>query len=278
MLRVLLELARGSNLPTAWSNVLAAWFLAGGTWELRLLWMLLGASLVYSAGMFLNDAADATWDRQHKKDRPIPSGRISVSAVWALGLAGLAGGSCIMELLGHADATWVLALVGAVLAYDLYHKPWAGSVLVMGSCRTFLYVAAASGAGGPTVQVWKWGIVLGIYVVALSLVARGEAKGSLTAGMRWLLYLLLLSPLWAALSFTSVEWLIPAAALVLLLSVALKELRRGGPAIGNAVGWLLAGIPLVDALAVGSAHLPLMLGLTVLPPVLKLWQRWVAAT
>jgi hypothetical protein len=45
------------------------------------------------------------------------------------------------------------------------------------------------------------------------------------------------------------------------------------------VGWLLAGIPLVDALALHpSAPLSIILALTALPPLLKLWQKAVAAT
>ena len=35
MFRAWLEIARLSNLPTAWSNMLAAWILAGGKWEIR---------------------------------------------------------------------------------------------------------------------------------------------------------------------------------------------------------------------------------------------------
>jgi len=57
MLKAWLELARISNLPTAWTNVLAGWLLAGGQLQdQRLIWLLLGGSLLYSGGMILNDA------------------------------------------------------------------------------------------------------------------------------------------------------------------------------------------------------------------------------
>jgi hypothetical protein len=55
-------------------------------------------------------------------------------------------------------------------------------------------------------------------------------------------------------------------------------LRKGGPAIGQAVGTLLAGIAIVDALAVSSVSTTIALGFVALAPVLRLWQRWVAAT
>jgi len=74
MLRALLELSRVlSNLPTVWTNVLAAWIIASGAnwqWNPALGWLLLGASLIYSAGMILNDACDVAWDREHRRRTP----------------------------------------------------------------------------------------------------------------------------------------------------------------------------------------------------------------
>src|SRR5262245_59426154 len=99
MLRAWLELARVSNLPTVWSNVLAAWLLAGGTWTWGpLAWLLAGASLIYTGGMFLNDAADVKFDREHRRERPIPSGRISLAQAWVAGLGFL--------LVGFAMLVW----------------------------------------------------------------------------------------------------------------------------------------------------------------------------
>jgi 4-hydroxybenzoate polyprenyltransferase len=44
------------------------------------------------------------------------------------------------------------------------------------------------------------------------------------------------------------------------------------------VGWLLAGIPIVDALAVATVSIRVAVGFVMLAPLLRLWQRWVAAT
>jgi len=284
MLRTLLELSRISNLPTAWTNVLAAWIIAGGpaSPSPALLWLLLAASLIYSGGMMLNDAADATWDRQHKPDRPIPAGRITATAVWAIGSLCLISGAALAILAAGASPLWTLSLLAAILAYDLYHKPWSGSVINMASCRTLLYAMAASAVNPQlSLAVWMAGSVLGLYIVALSLVARGEAKGQLTPATRVCLTALLLLPavVPAFSHATLLPWLIPGAALTALVLLALRQMKRGGPHIGSAVGWLLAGIPLVDALALHpSAPLSIILALTALPPLLKLWQKAVAAT
>jgi len=277
MMQTILELARVSNLPTSWTNVIAAWLLAGGDWTVDLLWMLAGASFLYSAGMMLNDAADAKWDATHKADRAIPSGRISARSVWLMGFGGMAFGAVLCILAG-AQWWWVLALVLAILFYDLFHKPWAGSVLIMGACRMLLYVVAAS-ANSLTADVWLWGVLLGVYIVALSLVAREEGRGTITDPRRWLYLLLLLLPSLAVMkpdvSLVQIALFFSSAALILF---CLRQMKCGRSRIGDAVGWLLAGIPLVDALALSDVQPQAALAMLLLPPLLKVWQRWVAAT
>src|SRR5260221_10868060 len=93
LLRTLLVLGRASNLPTVWSNCLAGWCLAGrGNLE-HLPLLLAGAPLLYLGGMFLNDAFDADFDSEHRRERPIPSGAITLKSVWRIGLALLAAGA-----------------------------------------------------------------------------------------------------------------------------------------------------------------------------------------
>ncbi len=73
-LATLLLLGRVSNLPTVWSNCLAGWLVAGGGEVRSLLWLSLGATFHYLSGTYLNDAIDAQFDAQHRRERPIPSG------------------------------------------------------------------------------------------------------------------------------------------------------------------------------------------------------------
>lgn len=281
MLRALLELSRISNLPTVWTNVLAAYFLAHGvSWSPSLGWLLLGASFVYSGGMVLNDAADAKWDRENRKERPIPSGRIGLAMTWSIGLAWLFGGAAMMLIPGHANEGFTLLLVLAVLAYDFYHKHWTGSVLVMGACRTLLYFAVGVGMRFPE-SLWRPGIVLGVYIVGLTLMARGEASGKLSKLRRNLIMALIALPGLLGL-FTNSVFDAPLIGLSLLqimfVTLVADRMRKGGPAIGAGVGWLLAGIPLVDALAIAPLSLVTALSFAGIVPLLRLWQRWIAAT
>jgi len=298
MLRALLELSRVSNLPTVWTNVLAAWIIASGAewqWTPALGWLLLGASLIYSAGMILNDACDAAWDRDHRPERPIPSGRIGLKTVWFISLAGLAIGYALMVFAGGASWKITALLVAAVVAYDLYHKPWAGSVVIMGACRTLLYLAAGSADAELFNQPTNFqlfvvvpSLLIGGYIVGLSLMARAESKGRVPIWLRYALMVLLVLPIawelivWALHSkgFDAQVppiW-VPVVVFIGWLTYALQRMKCGGPEIGQAVGCLLAGIPLVDALFVIMVSTPAALVFCALPPILRLWQRRIAAT
>jgi hypothetical protein len=281
MMKPWLHLARISNLPTVWTNVTAAWLLAGGTFtDPRLYWLILGGSLLYTGGMILNDAADANFDREHRRERPIPSGQISLNTAWIV--------SIVMLIVGATLATWFGAnpritaiLVAAIVFYDLYHKQWAGSVIIMGACRMLLYLMAASAAPAAALPA---AFALGCYVVGITIAARLERKsGLLPAASSMLALALLYTPgIVFAMHFATKGGypmqLVILAAFAILIAYATQMLRKGGPAVGQAVGTLLAGIAIVDALAVSTVSVTLALGFVALAPVLRLWQRWVAAT
>jgi 4-hydroxybenzoate polyprenyltransferase len=319
-LRPWLELARISNLPTAWTNVVAGWLLAGGQLgDVRLLWLLLGGSLLYSAGMILNDAADAGYDREHRKERPIPRGAVSVEAVWAVGIFGLIAGWVSMTYGGGADKFLGLLLVAAIVIYDVHHKSWVGSIFVMGACRVLLYLVAASPVL-KCVRIWLgdatfWvffgdsifdaevflrsnsagavpssclpfaALALGLYIVGVTLLARWEGKRQATGVRLVLASALLFAPGVLSLLglFANPDLFIfgPLIFVLLFASMvfyAIRIMRRGGPNIGKAVGILLAGITVVDSLAVATVSFSLACGFVALAPLLRLWQRKIAAT
>ena len=107
-LRTLLVLGRVSNLATVWSNCLCGWLLGIGytgreqvDWWVFLM-LALGASGLYLGGMFLNDACDAWWDREHRPERPIPTGAIREKTVWHIGIGLMAAGMFFLCLPGGA--------------------------------------------------------------------------------------------------------------------------------------------------------------------------------
>jgi hypothetical protein len=148
-LRTLLALGRVSHLPTVWSNCLAGWWLGGGGNFAKLPLLFLGVSALYTGGMFLNDAFDADFDRQRRAERPIPSGAISLPAVWRWGLAWLGLGALCLTAVSKTTGVLTLVLLLCIIIYDATHKVVTASPWLMGLCRFWVYVIAGStGAAG----------------------------------------------------------------------------------------------------------------------------------
>ncbi|MCE0523994.1 MAG: UbiA family prenyltransferase [Methylacidiphilales bacterium] len=262
-LSTLLILGRVSNLPTVWSNLLAGWFLAGGGNDCAALALLLpGGSFLYVGGMYLNDFCDADFDSQYCPERPIPAGKISRRAVG--GMAGLwfAVGIVCLAPFGWLTAGIALLLLVLIVLYDFRHKNVSWAPLVMGGCRFLLYLMSASAV---RIQipwhVFVLGAILGLYVAGITYVARGESRPDKPA--RWALLLLLLP---VVLPFLiCITWLRSVADLPVLLSSLLLLLwmawlfvplwRKTNRSIGRVVSGLLAGVVLVDMIAVGSMTL-----------------------
>jgi 4-hydroxybenzoate polyprenyltransferase len=180
--RAYLLLARVSNLPTVWSNVLAG-LVAGsaigahgsGATPATLALLFASASAFYTGGMFLNDAFDAPFDR-----RPLPRGEVGVAEAFAVGGALLALGLALVSPNRRA-LLFGLALAAAIVVYDARHKGSAAAPLVMGACRGLAYLMAAA-TGILSSAAWGGGGVMLLYVAGLTLVARRAG-----ANARWLI-------------------------------------------------------------------------------------------
>ncbi len=282
-LRTLLVLGRVSNLPTVWSNCLAGWWLGGGGNFWKLPFLLIGISLLYTGGMFLNDAFDEDFDRQRRAERPIPTGKISGLQVWRWGFGQLALGFLLLCFGGKVAALAAILLVATILLYDFTHKFFMAAPWLMGACRFWVYViAGACGVEGLNGFPIFCGAALALYIVGLSYVARRESyRGPVPF---WPL-LLLAAPIILALAMNvgvfrhAALWI--SVVLALWITRAVRLVFWGGEFnVGLIVTNLLAGIVLVDWLAVAPQLLPttsaviflLLFGAT------KLLQKFVPAT
>lgn len=223
--------------------------------------LIIGGSLVYAGGCTLNDAFDKKYDEKYNPLRPIPKGSIKLNEVWILGITELVIGSTSLILGAGCSPIWVCALVFAVIIYDIVHKKWIGGIFVMGSCRLFLWLSAATASGSTDIspQTWIWGIVLTSYIVGISFFARGEAKGEKSTN-HYSILLLFGSPMIALAALIYWNQLDPVrvflANIVGLLTgwiafssvLIVKQHKKGS--IGIGVSRLLAGICAVDATAV----------------------------
>lgn len=280
-LRTLLVLARASNLPTVWSNCLAGWLLGGGGEPFRFFWLCVGATLLYTGGMFLNDAFDADFDRQHRRQRPIPSGAVKAREVWLSGFIFLGFGAVTLAWMGKITAILTILLVLCILIYDLIHKLIFLSPVLMACCRLLLYLVAASisinGISG--LAVWS-AIALAAYIVGLSYLARKEtSRGPLR---NWPVFFLF-TPICLALLVNDANqqqtaFIISLALAVWILWCLRHTFWKPQRNIGVTVSRLLAGIALVDWLAVGAGTQSISLVFVALFFAALVFQKFIPAT
>lgn len=273
-LRAWLVLARASNLPTVWSNCIAGCWLGGWNSWATVLLLCTAGSLFYIGGMFLNDLCDVAFDRQYKPDRPIVAGAVTPRAVVAAAIVLPCAGLLLALAIKPNVLLWGAILVVVITAYDILHKRIAWAPLLMATCRFLLYLmAAAAGVLGLTPRALGFALALALYVVGLSYLARGESRVRRTSSF-WLL--LLFAPVAAGFYFDSTPVALLCALPLLLWIWRAFVLAKATAA--RAVSVLLAGIVLVDLLAISPTSLLPWLGFAALFGAALLFQRYVPAT
>jgi 4-hydroxybenzoate polyprenyltransferase len=249
--RAWLQIARISNTPTVVSDTVAGAVLVAasppaGTVAIVALAMV----LFYTAGMVLNDVADADTDRRERPERPIPSGAISPGAAVGV-LCGLVGsGLAILAGQGVRPVLAGLGLVALIVVYDLWHKSNPLSPVLMGACRAMVYVIAGLAvADAVNAELWGAAAVMLVYLVGLTQVAKAEGGG---VAARWPVVAVL-----APAAYWSKE--LPDGAVALLIAAFLVWvgyalwLVLARRRIGAGVARLIAGIAVYDALVVVGA-------------------------
>jgi len=280
-LRTALALGRVSNLPTVWTNTLAAAVLAGaGGFGAQFAVMLLALSLFYTGGMFLNDAFDAQFDAAQRPERPIPSGAVSRRAVFGWGYGMLALGAALLALFGVASALAGVALAAAITFYDWHHKGNVFGPVVMGLCRVLVYVAAGLCIASALPEaLWIGAALMWCYLIGLTYVAKQENLGAvenlwplafLAAPVTYGAWLSLAQP-WVGLF-----WLLFSGWLLVALWF-LRRRRKGD--IPRAVVSLIAGISLLDAMLIAGTGSLALAGLALAGFGITLFfQRYIAGT
>jgi len=263
---VVVRLGRISNLPTVWTNVLAAPALVGSSGTMAgpaiTASVMVALSLLYIAGMYLNDAFDRDIDSRERPERPIPSGEVGAPTVFTVGYALMGMAVALLAATGYivpGGTGWFAAAAAAGLAvvivlYDMNHKGNPLSPIVMGFCRALVYVTAAFAVVAvPPADVFIAAGVLWSYVIGLSYIAKQETLGRVTN-------------LWpAAFLSAPLIYCLPTAAtggfglalyvaFALWIAAAIALLARRGKAdVPRAVVGLIAGMCLLDALLILGA-------------------------
>jgi 4-hydroxybenzoate polyprenyltransferase len=286
--KTLLVLGRVSNLPTIWTNCLAAAIVTGAQFSLNfdkslllLSGLLASLSLLYYGGMCMNDAIDAEWDHQHQNMRPIVKGDIKQGTVYFLAFITMVIGFMGVGLLGQSMHSWLAAvfLIFAIISYNITHKSFRFASVIMGMCRFGVYLAVGVVIDNLMPQLFLAGLGLLIYIAGVTEFARLEHQNQLRVG--WPIALLLAPLLVSApYGFSYVSYWVFVAIFCLWVFKCVRPLLfTETPDVKSFVLGLLAAIPLIDAIMIasmGKAELAVICLLVFF--TIPYLHRWVAGT
>jgi 4-hydroxybenzoate polyprenyltransferase len=187
-LRSLMELIRLPNIFTAMADSAMGVFFVRADQETSggavLVLILAASSLLYAAGVALNDVFDAELDARERPERPIPSGRIPLPVArlisWELLLLGSTAAWFAAFFVGHLGPGIVVTLlIACIVVYNKWLKLTPLGPVAMGSCRALNVLlgmsAAAEALGAPHFLVAG---AIGVYIAGVTFFARTEASVS----------------------------------------------------------------------------------------------------
>ncbi len=190
MLKGVWQSARPANAPTLITNAAVALACVLGAERLGVVvmdWGLFAYVVVmglcfYLYGMWGNDQMDARWDAKHYPQRPVPSGTVGAGTLRLLSLLAAMSGLVLSTMLG-GDVVVGILLVIVIALYNMLHKVYSWSVLLMGACRGIWVILAGSVVGGaiiggtgiPTMLIY-YGLSLFVWTMVISIVARKESQ------------------------------------------------------------------------------------------------------
>ncbi len=247
-----LQLVRLPTVFTAMADILLGYslthlFVVGPKgWDdpQRFFGLLASSCCLYLSGMVFNDVFDRKQDAAERPNRPIPSGRVSLTSAVVLGAVLMIAGLASAALVGKISLQVAGLLALSIMAYDALLKKTPLGPLAMGSCR-LLNVLLGASAHQP-----QWvppgllvrpqllaAIGLGIYIVGVTVFARTEAHTSRRwqLGLGQLLFNLGIIVLGALIvSWPALDW--PpggygVTALCMLAVIAFTLNRRAGAAL-----------------------------------------------
>ena len=179
-----LQLMRPANIVTAWADILLGYAAAGALTTGENLnfavlgWLILATTGLYGGGVVFNDVCDANLDAVERPERPIPSGRASLSGAILLGTGLLGMGIIAAAMVSGSSAILATIVAITALLYDKYgkHQTVLGP-LNMGACRGGNLLLGVSAVPAAVGDRWYLALIPIIYIAAITAISQGEVYG-----------------------------------------------------------------------------------------------------
>ena len=175
-----LQLMRPANITTAWADILlgaAAGGIIAVNWT-AIGWLILATTGLYGGGVVFNDVCDAQLDAVERPERPIPSGRASLTGAIALGTVLLSIGVAAAAMVSSQSAILAAIVAITALLYDRWgkHQTFLGPIN-MGMCRGGNLLLGVSAVDGAIGDRWYLALIPIVYIAAITAISQGEVYG-----------------------------------------------------------------------------------------------------
>ena len=189
---------RPANIVTAIADIMLGYAASGALLSLSMWengfsadylqplgWLVLATIGLYGGGVVFNDVFDADLDRIERPERPIPSGKATVTGAATLGALLLLGGILAARQVSAVSAGIALAVACLALLYDWKgkHHPLLGPVN-MGACRGGNLLLGVSAIPAAVESLWFMAFIPVVYIAAITMVSRGEVHGGNPAALK----------------------------------------------------------------------------------------------
>ena len=179
-----LQLMRPANIITAWADILLGYAAAGAVTTSEninfvvLGWLILATTGLYAGGVVFNDVCDAGLDAVERPERPLPSGRASLSGAVLLGTGLLLVGIVAAAMVSSLSAILATVVATTALLYDKWgkHRTILGP-LNMGACRGGNLLLGVSAIPEAVGDRWYLALIPIIYIGAITAISQGEVYG-----------------------------------------------------------------------------------------------------
>lgn len=266
-IKTYLHLIRPANNLTAISDVVAGMCIAGlgmahySIPTVGVICLILSTIGLYSGGIVYNDICDAQLDAIERPERPIPSGKISLSSAHRfVGLLFFLG---ILSAWVHHWQSGLIALfiAGCAIIYDRWgkHQNWFGPIN-MGLCRGLNLLLGISILPEQILPYLPIMIVPILYIAAITILGRGEVHGQ-PKKLIWLsiflFFIVQLSQIYLAFHFQTLPVAIGFVILhgmIIYLPIGQLIQNPIPQNFGKAVKWGILGLIVMNATWAATAN------------------------
>ncbi|SFT77183.1 4-hydroxybenzoate polyprenyltransferase [Algoriphagus locisalis] len=279
-----LQLTRPANVVTAIADIWAgfavagAWALIAADWGsgsneflINLAWLSLSTIGLYAGGVAFNDVFDAELDAVERPERPIPSGKVSISSAAWMSFLLLVVGVIAAAQVNFISAGIALAVAALAVLYDYWgkHQHLFGPIN-MGLCRTGNLLLGVSVVPEILASFWPLGFLPLIFVAAITMISRGEVHGknrsALYGGLSMYVIVIVAIAAMPFLHNTAAWQVLPFLALLsyMIFPPLIKAIRSQNPKlIGKSVKAAVISLIIVNA-SIASSFAGWKIGIFVL--------------